>query len=105
MAEAAALAGYNISGAIGQDLINKIRAQRRVNMIKADIISRYGGKWDANYREGWLELNPLSGNMNYQGAKILMPDGAYYKIASVVSDTQLVLTHPYQGTLPVTQPI
>ncbi len=58
MAEAAALAGYSITGTTGQDPINKIRAQRRVNMIKADVISRYGGKWDANYREGWLPLIP-----------------------------------------------
>src|SRR5271166_1055989 len=123
MMEAAALAGYTISGSTGQDPINKIRAQRRVNIIKADIISRYGGKWDSNYREGWLELNPLyttgtitatpnsrtvtgvstlwlsslAGNMNYQGAKIMMPDGSYYKIASVTSDTVSILTQPYQG--------
>lgn len=122
--EAAALAGYTITGSSGADPTNKIRAQRRANMIKADVISRYGGKWDSNYREGWLELNPLYntgtitatansrvvtgsgtlwltslvGNQNYVGAKIQMPDAAYYKIASVQSDTQLTLTQPFQGT-------
>jgi hypothetical protein len=123
MMEAAALAGYTITSSTGQDPIYKIRAQRRVNMIKTDVISRYGGKWDSNYREGWLELNPLYntgtvtvtqnsrtvtglgttwqssivGNQNYQSAKIMLPDGAYYKIASILSDTSLVLTQPFQG--------
>lgn len=117
MREAAALAGYTIDGASGQDPINKIRAQRRVNMIKADVISRYGGKWDANYREGWLPLAALyntgtisstqnsntvigSGTVwdtSMNGSKILMNDGAYYKIASVLSTTSLVLTQPFQG--------
>lgn len=119
MKEAAALAGYTITGSSGADPVNKTRAQRRVNMIKADVISRYGGKWDANYREGWLPLVPLynTGTLSvtqgsrtvtgsgttwltgqtFNSSKILLPDGAYYKIASVVSDTSLVMTQPYQG--------
>lgn len=116
--EIAALAGYTISGGTGQDIINKARAQRRLNMIKNDIISRYGGKWDANYREGWLPLVGLnttgtaswtngsrtvtgsgtSWDSTMKGSKITGPDNAYYKIASVVSTTSLVLTQPFQGT-------
>lgn len=119
--EVAALAGYTIAGS-GQDAINKARAQRRLNMIKADVISRYGGKWDANYREGWLPLVPLynTGTADFtqnsrtitgystlfttsmKGYKIKGPDGSYYKIASVVSTTSLVLTQPYQGTTTLT---
>ena len=117
MSEAAALAGYTITGTTGQDVINKARALRRVNLIKADIISRYGGKWDANYREGWLSLAPLynTGTADFtlnsrtvtgtatvwttamKGRKIRGADGAYYKIASVTSNTALVLTQPYQS--------
>jgi hypothetical protein len=37
----------------------RLRSIRRIKAIKADIISRYGGKWDANLREGWLPLVPL----------------------------------------------
>lgn len=116
MSEAAALAGYTI-GTTGQDATNKVRAQRRVNIIKADIISRYGGKWDANYREGWIPLTPLytTGTATFtqgsrtvtgvgttfivgmKGRKMLGADGAYYKIASFVSTTSLILTQPYQG--------
>src|SRR5260221_14134808 len=112
MLEAAALAGYTITGTTGQDPLNKIRAQRRVNMIKADVISRYGGKWDANYSEGWLPLvdlyntgtvasvngsNTVTGTLTVwtiamNNSKILLNDGAYYKIASVLSATSLVLT-------------
>lgn len=117
MSEAAALAGYTI-GSTGQDATNKTRAQRRVNLIKADIISRYGGHWPSNYREGWLALVPLyttgtalftnasrnvSGSgttwtQSFKGMKIKGPDGAYYKIASVVDGTNLILTQPFQGT-------
>lgn len=118
MKEAASLAGYTITGTTTQDAQNKIRAQRRVNLVKADIISRYGGKWDANYKEGWIPLEPLynigtatftkdsrtvSGVLtvwtaSMKGSKILGPDGAYYKIASVTNGTTLILTQPFQGT-------
>lgn len=135
MREAAALAGYSIDGSGGQDVSNKTRSARRVNMIKADVISRYGGKWDANYREGWLPLVPkinltasftplspqvdlgLAGTDAFSaqylfngfpttiiGAKILGPDGNYYKICGLGSATNttapfvsLQLTQPYQG--------
>lgn len=114
--EAAALAGYTI-GTSGQDLINKTRSQRRIKAIKADIISRYGGKWDANYQEAWLPIVPLyiAGTADFtqgsravagtntvwtssmKGYKIYAPDGSYYRIASVSSPTSLVLSQPYQG--------
>lgn len=117
--EIAAMAGYTITSMTGQDPANKQRAQRRINIVKADIISRYGGRWPANYREGWIPLVPLysTGTVTVtlgsntvtgsntlwasnaaQGYKFLAPDGAYYKIGSVVSDTSIVLTQPYQGT-------
>lgn len=120
--EIAALAGYTITGATGADPTNKTRALRRLNIVKADIISRFGGKWPSQYREGWLPLTPLIStgtvsvtlNSNVvtgvsttwssgtpaatEGMKFLGPDGAYYKIASVQSDTQLTLTEPYQST-------
>jgi hypothetical protein len=115
--EAGAQGGYTITGSTGQDPINKARAFRRVNMAKADITARYGAKWDANYQEGWLPLVPLystgtadftinsrtvtgtntAWTSTYTRAKILGPDGNYYKIASVISATSLVLTQPYQG--------
>jgi hypothetical protein len=119
--EVAAMAGYTITGSSGADPTNKTRAQRRVNIVKADIISRFGGRWPSQYREGWLPLLPLINtgtltatlNSNTvtgfgttwssgtpavaEGYKIMMPDGAYYKIASVQSDTQLTLTQPYQA--------
>jgi hypothetical protein len=117
MSEAAALAGYSISATTGSDPANKTRAQRRLNMIKADIISRYGGKWTANYREGWVALSALynTGTVTFtqnsntvtgsgtvwttsmKGQKRLGGDQAYYKIASVQSATSLTLTQPYQG--------
>lgn len=126
MQEAAALAGYTI-GSTGQDATNKTRALRRLNVIKADIIARYGGKWPSNYREGWLALHPLapclatftfnsytvtvasdgstlgdqiflSGVPSYMvGAKILASDGSYYKIAAVDA-THVYLDTPFQGT-------
>lgn len=115
--EAAAEGGYTITGSSGQDPTNKIRAFRRLNIVKADIISRYGGKWDSNYHEGWLPLVPLyttgtvsfvqgsrtvtgvgtAWDSTYNRAKILGADGAYYKIASVTDATTIVLTQPYQG--------
>lgn len=87
-------------------------------MVKADLISRFGGKWEANYREGWLPLVALytTGTATFtldsrtvtgsgtvwtsamKGRKILGPDGAYYKIASVTNGTTLIVTQPYQGT-------
>lgn len=114
--EIAALAGFTISGT-GQDAINKARCLRRLNQIKADVISRYGGKWQPNYREGWLPLVPLyaTGTSAFtinsrtvtgsstlyttamKGYKIKGPDGAYYKISSVSGSTALVLSQPYQG--------
>lgn len=117
MQEAAALSGYNV-GSTGQDATNKARAQRRINLIKADIISRYGGKWESNYREGWLPLVPIyntgtatftvdsrsvtgsgtSWTSDMKGRKILGPDGAYYKIASVTNSTTLILSQPFQGS-------
>ncbi len=117
LTEAGLLGGYTITSGTGQDAINKARAQRRINIVKADVISRYGGKWDANYREGWLPLVPLynTGTADFtqnsqtitgystlftttmKGYKVKGPDGSYYKIASVASSTSLVLTQPYQG--------
>lgn len=116
--EAAALGGYTIASGTGQDAINKARALRRINIVKSDIISRYGGKWDANYREGWLPLVPLytTGTVTYvngsrtvtgdantvwdvtmKGRKLLGSDGSYYKIANVSAINTLTLSQPYQG--------
>lgn len=118
MHEIAALAGYTIDAATGQDPANKARALRRLNAIKADIISRYGAKWKSSYREGWL---PLSAPYNtgtalftqnsvtvtgtntvwttsMKGQKIQGGDSAYYEIASVQSATSLTITQPYQGS-------
>ena len=119
MSEIAALAGYTITGATGNDPSNKIRARRRLNIVKADIISRFGGRWPSQYREGWLPLSPLvnTGTVAVtlgsrtvtgtsttwstegvtSGYKFRGPDGAYYKVASVTSDTVLVLVQPYQS--------
>lgn len=118
MREAAALGGYTIDATSGQDVINKQRALRRVNMIKADVISRFAGKWSPNYREGWLALAPIyntgtvtlvqnsntvtgagtTWTSDMKGRKFQGADSAYYKIASVPSATSLLLTTPYQGT-------
>lgn len=122
--EIAALGGYTITGSSGQDPSNKTRAFRRLNSIKADIISRFGGRWPAQYKEGWLTLQPIynTGTITVTqgstdvtgvgtswlwptnsipvvmvGAKILMPDGSYYKIAQVISATELTLTTSYAG--------
>lgn len=117
LTEAAALGGYSITSGTGQDAINKARAQRRINIIKADIISRYGGKWDANYKEGWLPLAAIystgtasfdqdgrnvfgtgtTWDSSWKNRKILGADGAWYNIASVQTNTSLTLTQPYQG--------
>lgn len=116
--EVGALAGYTVGGTGAQDVSNKARALRRINVIKSDIVSRYGGKWEANYREGWLPIVPLysTGTADFinasrtvsgtstvwttamKGYKILGPDGSYYKIASVTSATVLILSQPFQGT-------
>ncbi len=117
MREIATLAGYTIEGSSGADPANKIRARRRMNSIKTDVISRYGGRWPSNYREGWLPLVPLynTGTISIVngsntvtgtatawdatmiGSKIMLGT-AYYKIATVVSATSLLLTQPFQGT-------
>jgi uncharacterized protein Usg len=113
----AAQAGYTISAGTGQDAINKARAIRRFTIIKSDIVSRYGGKWDANYREGELALSPIesTGTVTFtlnsrtvtgvstaftsamKGYQIKGADGAFYQIASVVSATSLILRSLYQG--------
>lgn len=96
-----------------------------MNIIKADIISRFGGKWPSQYREGWLPLVPLyttgtaaftqgsrtvtgsgttwlNGGTDWTSAKILGSDGAYYKVLSVQSDTSLTISQPFQGTTNLT---
>lgn len=115
MKEIAALSGYSIDGSSNQDISNKARALRRLNIIKDDITARYGAKWNANYREGWLPLVPLynTGTISYtlasrtvtgnstvwtssmKGSKILI-NRAYYKIASVTNGTTLILSQPCQ---------
>lgn len=115
--EIAALAGYTIDASTGQDPANKTRAFRRLNQVKSDIVSRYGGRWQPNYREGWLALGALynTGTATFtqnsstvtgsgtawttsmKGQKIETPDHAYYKIASVQSATSLTLSQPFQG--------
>lgn len=117
LSDIAAQAGYSISSGTGQDAINKLRALRRFAVIKSDIVSRYGGKWDANYREAELELAPIetSGTSafvlnsrvvtgsstaytaNMKGRMIKGADGAFYQIASVVTTTSLILKSLYQG--------
>ena len=117
MKEIAQLAGYTITGSSGADPANKIRALRRLNSIKSDVISRYGGRWPSNYREGWLPLVPLytdgtvsivNGSRDVVGTNTvwdstmagskLLIGAAYYKIATVVDTTNLILTQPFQGT-------
>lgn len=115
MSEIAALAGYTITASTGQDPTNKARALRRLNAVKADMVSRYGGKWPANYREGWLPLGALyntgtitvtlnsdsvtgSGTVwttSMKGQKLIVGSETY-KIASVPNATTLTLTQPYQ---------
>lgn len=117
MNEVASLAGYTISGSSGQDVSNKARALRRINIVKADIISRFGGKWPSQYREGWLPLVSLinigvasvtqnntivslltNTTLPIAGSKFLGPDGSYYRIAYVSSASLIYLITPYQGT-------
>lgn len=120
MKEIAAMAGYTITGSTGDDPANKLRARRRLNIVRTDIISRYGGRWPSQYREGWLPLVALINEgtvtvtknsrvvtgtsttwSSVDGVasdyKFLAPDGFYYKIASIQSDTSLTLTQPYQS--------
>lgn len=117
LSDIAAQAGYTITSGTGQDAINKARAIRRFTIIKSDIISRYGGKWDANYREAELPLSPIYQDgtclftlnsrtvtgtstlftSSMKGQQIKGPDGAFYLIASVVSTTSLLLRTVYQG--------
>jgi hypothetical protein len=120
LTEAAALGGYEIgttgTGA-GQPAYNKARAQRRVTVVKSDIISRFGGHWESSYREGWLALvpnyttgtvsvtqgsNTVTGsgtgwNSAFKSRKFIGPDGATYKIASIATVTSMILSSPYQG--------
>lgn len=117
LSDIAAQAGYTISSGTGQDAINKARAIRRFTIIKSDIISRYGGKWDANYKEAELPLSPIyqDGTVSFtinsrtvtgtstlftagmKGQQIKGADGAFYLIASVVSSSSLLLRSTYQG--------
>ncbi len=115
--EIAALAGYNITGTDTQAVTNKARALRRLNQVRADIHSRYSGRWQGAYREGWLPVVPVYGTGTVQvtqgsrtvtgsgttwtsamvGRKFLGPNNEYYKISAVGSTTDLTLTEPYQG--------
>lgn len=115
--EIGTLAGYNVTGTDSQAVANKARALRRLNQVKHDIHSRYSGRWQGHYREGWLPLVPIystgtvavtqasrtitgdstSWTSAMAGRKFLGPDNRYYKIASVASTTSLILTEPYQG--------
>ena len=115
--ELAALGGYNITNTDTQAVANKARALRRLNIIRADVASRFSGRWQGLYREGWLALTPVYGDGTVAitqgsntvtgtsttwtaamvGRQFLGPDNAYYKIASIVSSTSLLLTVPYQG--------
>jgi hypothetical protein len=116
--EAASIGGYNITGADSQAVANKARAVRRINQVRSDIASRFAGRWQGLYREGWLPIVPVynTGTVTVTqdsrtvtgsgttftsamaGRKFLGPDNAYYKIASVASTTSLILTEPYQSS-------
>lgn len=119
MHEIAALAGYTIDASTGDDPKNKARALRRLNAVKSDIISRYGGKWPASYREGWLYTDPLyiTGTATFtqnspvvtgsgvawtsfmKGWKMIAPDGSAYQVASVdITGTIITLMTRFQGT-------
>lgn len=117
LSDIAAQAGYSIISGTGQDAINKARAIRRFTVIKSDIISRYGGKWDANYKEAELALSPIeqTGTVAFtqnsrtvtgsgtaftsamKGYSIKGADGAFYQISAYVSATSLILKSLYQG--------
>lgn len=115
--EIARLAGYSITGTDTQSVADKARALTRINAIRADVVSRFSGRWASQYREGWLSIVPVYGagtvaisqasrtvtgtatafTAAMVGRKFLGPDSAYYKIAAVSSATVLTLTEPYQG--------
>ena len=115
--EVASLAGYSITGTDSQSVSDKARAARRINGIRADIVSRFSGRWAGQYKEGWLPLVAVYGTGTVQvtqnsravvgtttvwtsamvGRKFLGPDGAYYKIIAVGGNTSLTLSEPYQG--------
>lgn len=116
--EVAALAGYSITGTDTQSVSDKARALRRVNLARNKVAAHFSGRWASLYREGWLPLVPVystgtiavtQGNRTVTGSgttwtaamvgrKLLCPNNEYYKIASFVSTTSLLLTEPYQGT-------
>lgn len=115
--EVALLAGYTITGTDAQSVADKAKALRRINGIRADIVSRFSGRWASLYREGWLPLvavystgtvavtvdsRTVTGSSTVWtsamvGRKFLGPDNMYYKIAAVASNTSLTLTEPYQS--------
>ena len=115
--EIASLGGYNITGTDAQAVANKARALRRLNQVRSDIQSRYSGRWQGAYREGWLPIVPVYGTgtvavtqgsrtvtgtntvwvSTMVGRKFLGPNNEYYKIAAVGGNTTLTLTEPYQG--------
>lgn len=116
--EVAALAGYNITGTDTQAVADKARALRRVNLARSKVAAHFSGRWASLYREGWLPLVPVyntgtvtvtQGSRTITGSgttwtsamvgrKFLGPNGEYYKIASFVSTTSLILTEQYQGS-------
>jgi hypothetical protein len=116
--EVASLAGYSITGTDAQSVSDKARAIRRINAIRADLISQFSGRWSGQYREGWLSLVPVytTGTVDVTqgsrtvtgsgttftaamvGRKFLGPDNAYYKVIAVASTTSLTLSEAYQGT-------
>ncbi len=115
--EVAALASYSVDGTDSQSVLNKARALRRINIIRSYIVSKISGKWQSQYREGWLALVPVYGTGTVAltqgsrtvtgtgtvftaamvGRQFLGPDSAYYLIIARNSDTEIVLSEPYQG--------
>ena len=113
----AAIAGWNITGTDSQAMADKAKALRRINIIRSDIASRFAGRWQSQYREGWLPLVPVYSDGTVAltrgsrtvtgtsttftsamvGRKFLGPDNAYYKIAGYTSATVITLSQPYQG--------
>lgn len=115
--EVASLASYTVDGTDSQSTTNKARALRRVNLIRSYIVSKVSGKWQSQYREGWLPIVPVystgtvaltQGSRTVTGSgttwtaamvgrQFLGPDNAYYLIIARNSDTEIVLSEPYQG--------
>lgn len=115
--EVAKLAGYVITGTDTQSVADKASALRRINAIRADIVSRFSGRWASLYREGWLPLVAVYGTGTVTvtlgsrtvtgsgttwtaamvGRKFLGPDSAYYKIIGFISTTSITLSEPYQS--------